>query len=277
MNVSHQTNRPLRVRTALQRRDHQALRQRPEVESPIEPVRKCAQVLLVVFAKVKSVVTATEPGLQVAKHRVDPLQLRHIAGFASCDRGALMGTASQRNSTETSQSVRENRAARCEVLSRPLLDRVEREASYWRQLDTQGVPVLVERNCGHQWHLVSRVAPDLAATGLTAKVGPINLHLPLQRVAGLTLHHGLHQFVVHQPCRWVAHAQMAFESQCRQTCLGLADYVDRQEPHHPWQLGSLEHGASDKRHLVATRDAPKYPMRIGAQKNNAQHRRSGDR
>ena len=129
MNVSHQTNRPLRVRAALQRRDQQALWQRPEVESPVEPVRKGAQVLLGIFAKAKPVVTATEPGLQVAKHRVDPLQLRHIFGFASCDHGALMGTASQRNSTETSQPVRENRAAWREALARPLLDRVEREAS----------------------------------------------------------------------------------------------------------------------------------------------------
>ena len=205
MNVSHQANRPLRVRAALQRCDQQALGLRPEVESPVEPVRKGAQALRGMFAKVKSVVTATEPDLQVAKHRVAPMQLWHIFGFASCDHGALMDTASQRNSTQKSQSDRANRAARCAVLSRPQLDRVEREANYWRQLDSQGVPVLVERNCGSKRHLVFRAAPDLAATALTAKVGIINLHLPLQRIAALTLHHGLHQLVVHQPCHWVAH------------------------------------------------------------------------
>ena len=64
MNVSHQTNRPLRVRAALQRCDQQALGQRPEVESPVEPVRKGAQVLFGIFAKIKSVVTAVagQPG-----------------------------------------------------------------------------------------------------------------------------------------------------------------------------------------------------------------------
>ena len=103
MNVSHNPNRPLRVRTGLQRSDQQALGQRPEVEPPDEPVHKRAQVPLGIFAKAKPVVTATEPGFQVPRDRVDPLQLRYILGFASSDHGALMGTACQRNSTETRQ------------------------------------------------------------------------------------------------------------------------------------------------------------------------------
>jgi hypothetical protein len=36
MIVSHQSNRPLRVWGALQRRHQQALGQRPEVESPVK-------------------------------------------------------------------------------------------------------------------------------------------------------------------------------------------------------------------------------------------------
>jgi len=265
MNVSHQPNRPLRVRAALQRRDQQALGQRAQVESPVKSVRKGAQVLLGIFAKAKPVVTATEPGFQVSQHRVDPLQLRHIFGFSSCDNGALMGTVCQGESTETGQPVRENRAAWREILSRPLRDRVEREPRYRGQLDTQWVPLLAERNCGHKRHLVFRATPDLAATALTAKVGVINLYPPLQHVAGLPLHHCLHQFVVHQPCRWVAHTQVAFERKRRQSSLGLADEVDCQEPHRQGQLGALEHGASDQRRLMPTRVALKNPVPTSAQ------------
>jgi hypothetical protein len=45
MNISHQPNRALRVRATLKRRDQQTLWQRPEVESPVEPVRKSAHGL----------------------------------------------------------------------------------------------------------------------------------------------------------------------------------------------------------------------------------------
>jgi len=265
MNVSHQPNRALRVRATLKRRDQQTLWQRPEVESPVEPVRKSAQVLLGIFAKAKPVVTATEPGFQVPQNRVDPLQLRYFFRFATCYHGALMGTACQRDSTKASQSVGEHRAAGREALSRPLCDRVERETRYRGQLDTQGLPILGERNCGHKWHLVFRATPDLAATALTTKVGIINLYRALQRIARFTLHHGLHQLVVHQPCGWIAYTQVTLERECRQAGLGLADEVDRQEPHRQWQLGPLKHGASDERCLMPTRVALKDPMGTSTQ------------
>ncbi len=265
MNLSPQPNRPLRVRAALQRRHQQALGQRAQVESPVESVGKGAQVLRGVFTKAKPVVAATEPGFQVPQHRIDPVQLRHIFGFSSCHHRALMGTACQGDRTETGQAVRNNRAARREILIRPLRNRVERESRYRGQLDSQGVPLLAERNRSHKRHLVFRATPDLAATALTAKVGVINLYAPLQGIAGLPLHHGLHQLVVHQPCRWVTHTQVALERQRRQSGFGLADEVDCQEPHRQGQLGALKDGASDQRRLVPTGVALKDLVAKGTQ------------
>lgn len=63
----------------------------------------------------------------------------------------------------------------------------------------------------------------------------------------------------------LAHTQVAFERQCRQTGLGLADEVDSQEPHLQGQFGSLKHGTSDQRRLVPTRVALKDPMGTSTQ------------
>jgi hypothetical protein len=47
----------------------------------------------------------------------------------------------------------------------------------------------------------------------------------IELVAGLALHHRLHQLVVQQPGGALAHAQGALQGQGQEPCLGLADEV----------------------------------------------------
>ncbi len=87
MNFSHRPNRVLRVRPALRRCHQQALGQRLEVEPAIEAVGEGAKILRCIFSKSKTVVAATQAGLEVSLHRVDPLQLGYILGLAPCQDG----------------------------------------------------------------------------------------------------------------------------------------------------------------------------------------------
>lgn len=80
-----------------------------------------------------------------------------------------------------------------------------------------------------------------------------------------TLRHGLHQFVVYQPSRRVAHAQLALEGQRRQTRLGLTDEVNGQKPCRQRQFGRLKDGARDQRCLMPTGIALKDLVSTGMQ------------
>jgi hypothetical protein len=90
--------------------------------------------------------------------------------------------------------------------------------------------LISEGDRSNKGHLVFRAASDLAAKALATQISIIHLNFATERVGCFTLSHGLHQFVMHQPNRWVAHAQLTFESQSRQTGLGLADEVNCQKP-----------------------------------------------
>ena len=114
-------------------------------------------------------------------------------------------------------------------------------------------------------HLVFKATSDLATTALAPQISIVDLDFSTERVAGLTLSHGLHQFVVYQPSSRVAHAELAFEGQSRQAGLGLADEVDRQKPRLQRQLGRLKNGARDQRRLMSAGIALKNLVPTGVQ------------
>jgi len=265
MNLSHASNRTLGMRPALSSGDQQALGQGLEIKSAVEAIGKSAKILLGVLAKTKAVVTATQAGLEVTQHRVDPLQLRHLLGLSSGHNGAFMGATCFRHSVETGQPIGVNGAAGGQVLTGPLRDDFGLEARHRVELDAQRVAFIADRDGSDKSHLVLRATPDLPSSALAAQISVFHLDFATEHVAGFTLCHGLHQLVMHQPGCGIAHAQLAFECECRQTGFGLTDEVDRQKPCRQRQLGRLKNGARDQRGLMPTGIALENLVPIGMQ------------
>ena len=265
MNFSHRPNRALRVRPALRCCDQQALGQCFQVEPAIEAVGEGAEVSRCIFSESEAVVTAAEAGLEVSQHRIDPLQLGHILGFAPSHDCAFMGAASLGHGTKAGQAIRINGAACSQAFSGPICYGFKLEARHRAELDTQWVQFISEGDRSDKGHLVFRAAPDLAANALTTQIRIINLNFATERVERFTLSHGLHQLVVNQPSRWVAHTQLAFQGQRGQTGLGLTNEVDRQKPCRQRQLGRLKDRACNQRCLMSTSVALKYLVAFAVQ------------
>ncbi len=252
MNFSRHPNRILGLRSALCRRDQQALRQGSQIESAVEAIGESAQVLLCVFSKPKAVVTAAQAGLEISQHRVDPLQLWHCIGLAPGHDGALMGATCLRDRAETGQAIGVDDAAGGQVLTGPLRDGFELEARHRVELDAQRVARITDRDCSNKSNFVFRTPPGLAASAFAPQIRIVNLDFATERVAGLPRGHGLHQLVVHQPGCGIAHAQLAFERERRHAGFGLTDEVDRQKPGRQRQFRRLKNGACDQRGLMPT-------------------------
>src|SRR5674476_717756 len=265
MNFSHHTNRALRVRSTLRCCHQQPLSERLEIESTVEPVGKSAKILRCIFSKAKAVVAATQTGLEVAQHRVDPLQLGYILGLAPCHDSAFMGASGLGHSAEARQAIRIDGAASSKAFAGPICNGFELEARHRAELDTQRVAFISEGDSGDKGHFVLGATPDLAAHALTTQISIVNLDFATERKEGFTLSHGLHQFVVYQPSRWVAHTELAFEGQGRQAGLGLTDEVNSQKPCRQRQFGRLKNSARDQRGLMPTGIALKNLVATGMQ------------
>lgn len=197
MNFSHHPNRALRVRPALRCGHHQSLRQCLEIESAIESVGEGAEVLRCVLSKAEAVVAATQAGLEVSQHRVDPLQLGYVFGFAPCHDSAFMGAASLGHGVEAGQAIRIDGAASGQAFFGPVCNGSELETGHRAEFDSQRVALISEGDRRHKGHLVLGAASDLATCALAAQIGIIHLDFATERVECFTLSHGLHQFVLH--------------------------------------------------------------------------------
>jgi len=245
-------NHPLGLRLAAHGGDEQPCRQRLEIKAAIESIGECGEVVRRILLEAEGMVRPRQAGLEIAKHGIDPMKLGHVLGFAPRDDGALMRTIRGGDGTEAGQSVGVYRVARRQGCLGPLGDRLTAEGRDGGEPDVPRTARLVERDGGHERHLVLRSAPGLAAAALAAQVGIVDLHLTVEGVARLALHHRLHHLVVDEPGCRVAHPEVTLEGQRRQPGLGLADEVDRQEPGGQRQLGALHQGVGDQRGLVAT-------------------------
>ena len=138
MNFSHHPNRALRVRPAVRCGYEQSLGQCLEIESAIESVGEGAEVLRCVLSKAEAVVAATQAGLEVSQHRVDPLQLRYIVGLTPCDHSVFMGASGLGHCPEAGQAIRIDGAASGQAFFGPLCDGFELEAGHRAEFDPQG-------------------------------------------------------------------------------------------------------------------------------------------
>jgi hypothetical protein len=78
MNFRHDPNRTPGVRDALRSGDQQTPGQCLEIKSAVEAVGKGTKIRFCILPEANAVVTATQSGLEVSRHRVDPRQLGHI-------------------------------------------------------------------------------------------------------------------------------------------------------------------------------------------------------
>ena len=195
-------------------------------------------------------VSAAEAGLEIAEDGVDPVEHRQVLGFARTDDGRLVGTAAIGDAGEAGQAVGDDGAGRGEVRTRPVGDGGAGEAGQSGELRAQRMALVVERDRADEGHLVLRTAPDRAAGQFAAEIGVVDLHGPAQHRGGLALEHRLHQRVMDQPGGRIADPEIAFQGQGRESGLGLADEINRQEPHGQSQLGGLEQGSGDQRGLM---------------------------
>ena len=133
----------------------------------------------------------------------------------------------------------------------PIADRRRGEAADKIELQIHRMTLLVERNSGHEGHLVLRTPSGFTASALPAEVGIIELNGAAQTMGSVLQGHGTVDLLVQQPGRGIAHPELTFEGQGRRPRLGLADQVDREKPGRQRQLGVLHQAACGDRSLMA--------------------------
>ena len=75
-----------------------------------------------VLVKVEGMEGAVEAGLEVVQQRVDPAELRQVAGVLPTGDDGFMAAARSADGTEAGQAIGKHLASRCQVLSGPGAD-----------------------------------------------------------------------------------------------------------------------------------------------------------
>lgn len=221
-----------------------------QVEATIEPVSDGGQVVLAVLAVPQRVERAGQRGLQIAQHGFDPIELGQVARLEITHHCGQMDAARVGHRCKAPQAVAAHQGARQQSGLGRLANGLGREATDQVELEVQRMPLVVERDSGHERHLVLGAAPGLATSALAAEVGAVQLHSATQATGAVLLGHGAVDSLVQQPRLGVTHAQLAFERQRRQPGLGLADDVDHPEPGCKHQRRVLHQVAGRQRSLV---------------------------
>jgi hypothetical protein len=215
-----------------------------EIEASVESVGERAEVLVCVL---EGLAGSGDHRPEVAQHSVGPLELRLVPGLAMAHDLHGVDASGIGHRGKAPQCVAEDKSAREQAGHC-----IAGEARHLRGLDVERVAFFVERNRRDEGNLVLRAAAVLATGLVAALVRVIDLHSARRAVLSLARSHRLRQLVVHQPgCRAV-HTEVAFEFQGIPPCLGLADEMDRVEPHLQRRLGAAKQRACSHRGLVGT-------------------------
>lgn len=112
--------------------------------------------------------------------------------------------------------------------------------------------VVVDFHRGDEHGLAFGAASALAAAALAPDDGVVGNNHAGEEATGLALGHGFEEFVLEPPGGAIAHAEMAFERQCREVVLVLRHQVHGLKPFAQRQLGALEQGSARQRGLHPT-------------------------
>ena len=223
-----------------------------QIEPSVEAVGECSQIMGGVFAVLQCVISPGQRGFQISKNRIDPVKLRQVSRLARTNDHWIVDAASGGHGGKATQSIADDRAVGRQGCFRPLANGVGGEATHHAELQKSGSTSVIQRNGRYERHLVLRSTTRLAACALATKVGVVDLDGALEPMAGVARGHGAVDLVVQQPSGRVAHTELAFERQRRQTSLRLTDQINGQEPGGQWQLGVLHQTASSQRCLMPT-------------------------
>ena len=147
-------------------------------------------------APTKVVVRTAEAGLHVAEHGVDPVEHRQLVRLPGADDNRSMGAADIGDTAKAGQAIGDDGARRTEIGAGPGGNRLAGESWQLGEFRAQWMAVLIHGDRADEGHLVVRATPGGAAGELAAEIGVVDLDIPAQLIAGLALHHGLHQLVV---------------------------------------------------------------------------------
>jgi len=140
-----------------------------EVEAAIEAVGDGAEVALGVFVEAEGMIGTAEAAFEIAEDRVHPMEHGQLLGFAPTNNRRLVCATCVGNASKTGQAIGEDGAARAQRNAGPFGNRLACEAGKLRELGTQRVSFLVERDRSDEGHLVLRAAPCGAIVELTAE------------------------------------------------------------------------------------------------------------
>ena len=112
---------------------------------------------------------------------------------------------------KTAQAIGSDDTAWSEVLVGPADNRFARKTGNRRHFNSQGPVFGVERDGGHKGHFILGTTTGLAARQFTTEISVIHLDIATQRVLSIPFDHRLHQLLLYQPSRGVAHAQLPFK------------------------------------------------------------------
>ena len=153
--------------------------------------------------------------LQVAQQRVDRTKFGPChAGLAAPGDHRFMLGAHDRRGAKARQPVGDHTGRRGQVFGgehRHLLARMRLLA----QAGQKRVPVWRGLHRRHEGDLVLRAAPGLAARTLAAQERIVHLHPAVEFTPALKHQHGLHDLVLHQSGRAVAHPELAHAGQTK--------------------------------------------------------------
>ena len=164
-------------------------------------------------AMLEGVVGASHTGFQVSQQGVDPVQWLCLDCFSptSCDI-ALMRGLRRFDLSKSMGAITDHMAAGGEIALCPLLHGFLCEILDGREPHVQRPPLICRLYSRDKGCLVGCFAATIVvACSLASQISIIDFHPPLQRIACITLVHGLHQLVLEQPGAAVANAQLAFE------------------------------------------------------------------
>ena len=242
--LSHsQSQQPLRTRRGSQRHISQPRDHVRQTVSAVDAILELRQVALCIF-RTHRLIRASHCGLDIAKDGVHPAKLDPLnAGLAPAGDHRGMLTPGLAHRLEASQPIRHNLSALTKVLLCPLRQLSVSEPFDNAQLHAQRMTFLIGLHGCHKGRLASRTASALAAAALTAQIGIVKLHQPLQLVFTVALHHHLHQLVLHTPGGVVGDAQVAAQLHGRDAFLALRQQEDGLKPQRQRQFGGIEDGA----------------------------------
>ena len=195
-----------------------------------------------IFPKLKGMVSTGKACFEIAQHGVDPPELGQIQGLAAPGDDHRMRTPRIGYSVETREAIGQDLTFCIERAARPVFYGGTGKSLNRGKSRVDGMSLRIHRDSGNKRDFVLRPSSGLATGIFPAQIGIIGLYRAQQSVDLLAFDHGLHQLMVDVPGRGVADAELALQSQCRQSRFGLANQIKCQKPRGQRQVGTLKEG-----------------------------------